>query len=97
MRLPCLYRDGKDSMSWHSDDEPELGNNPTIASVSFGATRRFLLKHKSNRDLDKVEISLTHGSLLIMKGTTQHFWQHRIPKTIKVLTERINLTFRIIL
>jgi alkylated DNA repair dioxygenase AlkB len=91
-----LYRNGKDYVSWHSDDETELGKNPTIASVSFGATRRFQLRHKSNKDLDTVEISLTHGSLLIMRGTTQHFWKHQVPKTSKVLTERINLTFRVI-
>jgi alkylated DNA repair dioxygenase AlkB len=91
-----LYRNGKDYVSWHSDDEPELGKNPIIASVSFGATRRFQLRHKSNKDLDTVEIALTHGSLLIMKGATQHFWKHQVPKTSKVLTERINLTFRVI-
>ncbi len=91
-----LYRNGKDYVSWHSDDEPELDRNPIIASVSFGETRRFQLKHKSNKDLDTVEVALTHGSLLFMKGATQHFWKHQVPKTSKVLTERINLTFRII-
>ncbi|MFH7024705.1 MAG: alpha-ketoglutarate-dependent dioxygenase AlkB family protein [Heteroscytonema crispum UTEX LB 1556] len=94
--LVNLYRDGKDYVSWHSDDEPELGKNPIIASVSFGETRRFQLKHKSNKDLDKVEVSLTDGSLLLMKGSTQHFWHHQIPKTSKLLKERINLTFRVI-
>lgn len=94
--LANLYRNGKDYVSWHSDDEAELGNNPIIASVSFGATRRFQLKHKYNKDLDTVEIALTHGSLLIMKGAIQHFWQHQIPKTSKVLSARVNLTFRII-
>lgn len=94
--LVNLYRSGKDSVSWHSDDERELGKNPIIASVSFGETRRFQLRHKLNKSLDKVEITLTHGSLLIMKGSTQHFWQHQIPKTSKLLRERINLTFRII-
>jgi alkylated DNA repair dioxygenase AlkB len=89
-----LYRHGKDSMSWHSDDERELGKNPIIASVSFGETRRFLLRHKFDKSLPKVEIKLTNGSLLIMKGTTQHFWQHQIPKGGKFLQERINLTFR---
>jgi alkylated DNA repair dioxygenase AlkB len=83
-------------VSWHSDDEPELGINPIIASVSFGQTRRFQLKHKLNKDLDKVEITLTDGSLLLMKGSTQHFWHHQIPKTSKQLKERINLTFRVI-
>ncbi|MBW4504892.1 MAG: alpha-ketoglutarate-dependent dioxygenase AlkB [Scytonema hyalinum WJT4-NPBG1] len=91
-----LYRNGKDYVSWHSDDEPELGINPIIASVSFGQTRRFQLKHKLNKDLEKVEITLTDGSLLLMKGSTQHFWHHQIPKTSKQLKERINLTFRVI-
>ena len=91
-----LYRSGKDGVSWHSDDEPELGKNPIIASVSFGETRRFQLRHKLDKSLDKVEITLTHGSLLIMKGSTQHLWQHQIPKSAKSLRERINLTFRII-
>jgi alkylated DNA repair dioxygenase AlkB len=94
--LVNLYRNGKDYVSWHSDDEKELGKNPTIASVSLGATRRFLLRHKSNQALDTIEITLSHGSLLIMKGTTQHFWKHQIPKSSRVLTERINLTFRTI-
>lgn len=90
-----LYRDGKDSMSWHSDDEPELGQNPIIASVSLGATRRFSLKHKISKNL-KFNIDLTGGSLLLMKAETQHFWQHQIPKTSQVVEPRINLTFRII-
>lgn len=94
--LANLYRQGKDYVSWHSDDEPELGKNPIIASVSFGATRRFQLRHKLDKDLDTIEISLTHGSLLLMKGSTQHFWKHQVPKTSKKLTERINLTFRVI-
>ena len=94
--LANLYRNGQDYVSWHSDDEKELGKNLTIASVSFGATRRFLLRHKLNKDLETVDISLTHGSLLIMKGSTQHFWKHQVPKTAKVKTERINLTFRVI-
>ncbi|HYX17133.1 MAG TPA: alpha-ketoglutarate-dependent dioxygenase AlkB, partial [Nostoc sp.] len=88
-----LYRDGKDSVAWHSDDEPELGENPIIASVSFGANRRFMFRHKIQKELN-YEIQLTHGSLLMMKGTTQHFWQHQIPKTNKVTQSRINLTFR---
>ena len=94
--LANLYRDGQDYVSWHSDDEKELGENPVIASVSLGATRRFLLKHKLNKDLPTVDISLDHGSLLIMKGSTQHYWKHQVPKTAKVRTERINLTFRVI-
>jgi alkylated DNA repair dioxygenase AlkB len=90
-----LYRDGRDSVAWHSDDEPELGENPSIGSVSFGATRRFMFKHKQQKDL-KQELELTHGSFLLMQGQTQHFWLHQIPKTTKLLQPRINLTFRII-
>lgn len=91
-----LYRNGKDGVSWHQDNEPELGSNPVIASVSFGETRRFQLKHRFKKDLPKVEVDLTHGSLLIMKGGTQQFWQHQIPKTSKQIHPRINLTFRVI-
>ena len=94
--LANLYRNGQDYVSWHSDDEKELGKNPTIASVSFGATRRFLLRHRSNKNLETIDLSLGHGSLLIMKGSTQHYWKHQVPKTTKVKTARINLTFRII-
>ena len=94
--LANLYRNGQDYVSWHSDDEKELGKNPTIASISFGATRRFLLRHKSNKNLETVDLSLGHGSLLIMKGSIQHYWKHQVPKTAKVKTERINLTFRVI-
>ena len=94
--LANLYRNGQDYVSWHSDDEKELGKNPTIASISFGATRRFLLRHKSNKNLETVDLSLGHGSLLIMKGSTQHYWRHQVPKTAKVKTARINLTFRVI-
>jgi alkylated DNA repair dioxygenase AlkB len=89
------YRTGKDSVSWHSDDEPELGKNPPIGSVSFGAKRPFQLKHIENKNL-KGTVELTNGSFLLMKGPTQHFWQHQIPKTTKQIGERINLTFRII-
>ena len=89
------YRDGKDSNGWHADDEKELGINPIIASMSFGVTRNFQLKHNSNTGIKK-NILLEHGSLLIMKGTTQHYWKHQIPKTAKLIGPRINLTFRII-
>lgn len=89
------YRDGKDSNGWHADNEKELGTNPIIASVSFGAERVFQLKHNSISNL-KQNILLEHGSLLIMKGTTQHFWKHQIPKTSKPIGSRINLTFRVI-
>ncbi len=90
-----LYRDGKDSNGWHADNEKELGINPIIASVSFGTERVFQLKHNSIPGL-KQNILLEHGSLLLMKGTTQHFWKHQIPKTSKPIGERINLTFRVI-
>jgi alkylated DNA repair dioxygenase AlkB len=90
-----LYRTGQDSVGWHSDDEPELGTNPVIASISLGAARSFQFKHKTNPDL-KMAIELTHGSLLLMRGITQHFWKHQIPKTKKELDPRINLTFRVI-
>jgi alkylated DNA repair dioxygenase AlkB len=89
------YRNGKDSNGWHADNEKELGINPIIASLSFGAERVFQLKHNSIPDL-KQNIILEHGSLLIMKGTTQHFWKHQIPKTAKPIGARINLTFRVI-
>lgn len=88
-----LYRDGQDSVAWHSDDEPELGKYPVIGSVSFGATRRFMFRHKFQKEL-KFEIELAHGSFLLMKGDTQHFWQHQIPKTKRLVEARINLTFR---
>jgi len=89
-----LYRDGNDSISWHTDAEKELGVNPVIASVNFGATRKFQLRHVKKKD--KLEIELTHGSLLIMQGELQHYWQHQVPKTSKPVGERINLTFRVI-
>ena len=86
------YRDGKDSNGWHSDNEPELGTNPVIASLSLGASRDFHLRHKSNKHL-RHKITLTNGSLLMMSGTTQQFWQHHIPKRTHA-KGRINLTFR---
>lgn len=90
-----LYRDGNDSMGWHSDDEPELGLNPTIGSLSLGGTRRFLLRHRFQKEL-KHQLELTSGSLLIMRGTTQQYWQHQVPKTKRPVLPRINLTFRVI-
>lgn len=90
-----LYRDGKDSNGWHADNEKELGRNPKIASVSFGAERPFHLQHNSIKEA-KQKIILEHGSLLVMKGETQHFWKHQIAKTAKPIAPRINLTFRII-
>ena len=89
------YRDGKDSNGWHADNEKELGLNPVIASLSFGAERVFQLKHNSDKG-QKQNIVLQHGSLLLMKGITQHFWKHQIPKTAKPIGPRINLTFRLI-
>jgi alkylated DNA repair dioxygenase AlkB len=93
--LANLYRDGKDSNGWHADDEKELGEFPKIASVSFGASRKFKMRRKDNHK-EKFEIVLNHGSLLLMLGKTQAYWQHQIPKTRKIISERINLTFRII-
>jgi alkylated DNA repair dioxygenase AlkB len=90
-----FYRGERDSVSWHSDDEPELGTNPVIASVSFGATRKFQFKHKTNPDL-RTSVDLTPGSLLLMAGATQHHWKHQIPKTTRPVDPRINLTFRVI-
>ncbi len=90
--LANLYRDGQDSMGWHQDNETELGLNPVIASVSLGESRRFLLRHIQTKQ--KYELELSHGSLLVMAGETQHYWQHSIPKTAKPRVERINLTFR---
>ena len=90
-----LYRDGKDSNGWHADDEPELGNNPVIASISLGQERFFNLRNIHNKKL-KTKILLEHGSLLLMKGETQHYWQHQIPKTTKKIKERINLTYRVV-
>lgn len=88
------YRNGSDSISWHTDAEKELGRNPIIASVNFGATRNFQLRHIETKE--KIDIDLSHGCLLIMQGELQHFWQHQIPKTTKPVNERINLTFRVI-
>jgi alkylated DNA repair dioxygenase AlkB len=90
--LVNLYRNGQDSNGWHADNEPELGKNPVIASLSLGATRRFDLRH--NLTNEKLSFDLTNGSLLLMKGEMQHFWKHQIAKTKKVDTARINLTFR---
>ena len=89
------YRTGRDSVAWHSDDEPESGGEPVIASVSFGGTRTFQLRYKRHKDLT-ASVELTHGSLLVMRGPTQHHWVHRIPKTAREVAERINLTFRVI-
>ena len=87
-----LYRDGRDSVSWHADNEPGLGRNPVIASLSLGATRRFQLKHRGSDA--RVALDLAHGSCLIMAGATQHHWLHQLPKTARPVGPRINLTFR---
>ncbi|WP_424494581.1 alpha-ketoglutarate-dependent dioxygenase AlkB family protein [Salinimicrobium sp. GXAS 041] len=91
--LANLYRTGKDSMGWHADDEKELGRNPAIASVSLGAERFFHLKHRKDKN-ERYKIRLPSGSLLLMKGPTQHHWLHQVPKTSRPLEPRINLTFR---
>lgn len=91
--LANRYRGGSDAMGWHSDDEPELGAEPVIASLSLGATRRFRLKPRMGDD-DAVSLDLPHGSLLLMRGTTQEHWRHALPRTARAVGERINLTFR---
>ena len=91
-----FYRDGQDSMGWHSDNEKSLGANPVIGSVSFGTSRTFQFKHRECPEL-RESISLTDGSFLLMKGSTQHNWYHRIPKEGRVSGGRINLTFRTII
>jgi alkylated DNA repair dioxygenase AlkB len=93
--LANLYRDGKDSMGCHADDEKELGLNPVIASLSLGDERLFKLHHKKRKET--LEIMLGHGDLLVMAGSLQHHWLHSVPKTKKIKTPRINLTFRKIL
>lgn len=87
------YRDGDDGMGWHSDNEPELGPAPVIASVSLGAPRRFLLRRRDDHS-KKAEVLLDHGDLLVMGGQTQRHYQHSLPKSARPLAERLNLTFR---
>lgn len=101
--LANCYRDGHDSLAWHSDDETSLGPEPTIASISFGDTRNFELRKKPPKEeegdytyMEHIKVPLTHGSLLIMEGATQSDWQHRIPKEYHDRDSRINLTFRVI-
>lgn len=89
-----LYHKGSEGMAWHSDAEKDLKKNGAIGSLSFGAERKFLFKHKQSKQT--VEVKLEHGSLLVMKDTTQTHWLHRLPPTKKVLTARVNLTFRTI-
>lgn len=99
--LANQYRDGNDSVGWHADDEPELGDRPTIASLSLGSTRKFLVKPKSRYlsqnpflPTRRYDILLAHGDLLIMSGASQKNWQHSLPKTKQPVGQRINLTFR---
>lgn len=91
--LANLYRDGNDTVGWHADDEPELGDAPVIASISLGATRDFVLRHRTRPELVQ-SICLTHGSLLVMAGRTQEHWRHCVPRRKRVHAPRINLTFR---
>jgi len=88
-----LYRDGRDAMGWHSDNEPELGAHPSIASLSFGATRRFRLRHRRDKTLH-LEIELEPGSLLLMAGATQENYRHDLPRTARQVGPRVNVTFR---
>jgi len=90
-----FYRNGSDSMGLHADDEPELGRNPVIASVSLGETRRFVMRHVKD-PRERLDLDLAGASLLVMRGTTQHFFRHGVPKQPKVAGARINLTFRCI-
>lgn len=90
-----LYHTGEEGMAWHSDDEKSLGKNTTIASLSFGAERKFAFKHKTTKQT--ISMVLESGSLLVMKGSTQTHWLHRLPPTVKVTRPRVNLTFRTII
>ena len=91
--LANLYRDGRDSMGWHADDEHELGPDPVIASVVFGASRRFQFRRKDDKSI-KLQVPLNDGDVLVMGAGTQMHWQHAVPKTKMPVGERINLTFR---
>lgn len=86
------YRNGQNSVAWHSDDEPVLGHYPVIASASFGYPRKFQIRHKQTKEL--LEFELGNGDILLMDGQTQQFYEHQVPKTKKDVGERINLTFR---
>ncbi|AZZ46351.1 alpha-ketoglutarate-dependent dioxygenase AlkB [Pseudomonadaceae bacterium SI-3] len=88
-----FYRDGQDAMGWHSDDERALGERPLVVSLNLGATRRFDFRRKGASRIEH-SIDLEHGSLLVMSGATQHYWQHQIARTRKVCAPRLNLTFR---
>jgi len=90
-----FYRDGRDSMGWHRDNEKALGTNPVIASISLGAERRFQFRHYTNK-VPKIDLMLASGSLLLMKGESQQAWEHQLPKVPGSIAPRINLTFRIV-
>jgi alkylated DNA repair dioxygenase AlkB len=90
-----LYHNGEEGMGWHTDNEKELKKEGAIASISFGAPRKFCFKHKQTEE--KVDLLLDHGSLLVMKGSTQSHWLHRLPPSKKINSLRINLTFRTII
>lgn len=92
--LANLYRDGSDGVAWHADDEPELGEQPVIASVSLGAARRFDLRHRESGET--VKTLLPDGSVLVMSGRSQRDWIHQVPKTSRPVGPRVNLTFRCI-
>lgn len=91
-----LYRSGDDAMGWHADDESELAQDAAIASLSLGASRRFLMRHKRRQNGTRMNLTLHHGSLLVMLGETQRHWQHAVPRTRKAVGARINLTFRLV-
>lgn len=90
--LASYYRDGIDSMGLHADNEPELGRNPTIASMNYGASRKMVFRKNATKE--KIELVLNHGDLLIMSGALQHNWKHEIPKQRKIVEPRLNITFR---
>jgi alkylated DNA repair dioxygenase AlkB len=87
-----LYRDGNDKMGWHADNEPELGSEPVIASLSLGVTRKFRFRHRTTKEI--VECELPTGSLVVMSGLSQKCWVHEVPRQKRVTNSRINLTFR---
>ncbi|MEO5889871.1 MAG: alpha-ketoglutarate-dependent dioxygenase AlkB [Ferruginibacter sp.] len=91
-----FYRDEKDSMGWHRDNEKELGINPVIGSVSFGASRTFQFRNHQEKNIVRT-VELTHGSFLLMRGETQHHWEHRLPKINRTAGARMNITFRVII
>ena len=95
--LVNCYRDGRDSMGFHSDAEPELGRDPMVASASFGATRRFLLRPKRKSQRESIEYRLGHGSLLVMGGSLQHHFRHGVPRESRPVGARLNVTFRLLL